>query len=195
MKNSLYDLTKEDWNRLFPVQLEDHNPAWDAMFENEKNSIVRALGTDVVLRIEHFGSTAIPAIKAKPYIDIIIEIPDPLLFSDSVVHKLENCGYAYFKVPERENIAAYMSFGKGYSLAGVKEQVFHIHMCPAGNAMWQQILFRDFLRSNMERAKSYEALKISLESKFRNDRGSYTLGKTVFINETLVLAKAHYDKQ
>ena len=193
MKKSLYDLTKDDWNTLFPVKLVEYDPAWSHVFENEKGRIQDVLGYDA-LRIEHFGSTSVPGIRAKPYIDILLEIPDALLFSEDVINKLETLGYVYFKVPERDGIAAYMSFGKGYNLEGREEQIFHIHMCPKENVMWQQIQFRDYLRSNQERAKSYEALKADLESKFRNDRGAYVLGKTAFINETLQLAKALEDQ-
>ncbi len=81
-----------------------------------------------------------------------------------------------------------MSFGKGYNFNGVKEQIYHIHMCPKDNLMWEQVDFRDYLISN-HRAKAYEELKIELASKYRNDRGEYLLSKTNFINETLNLIK------
>lgn len=189
MKKGLYELTKEDWNSLFPVELVDHNSDWKNIFEKEKEQIVQILGRDIVQRIEHFGSTSIPNIKAKPYIDIIIEIPKDLLFSEGIIEKLREIGYTYFKVPEREGIDAYMSFGKGYDLDGKKEQIYHIHMCPKENIMWDQIDFRDYLRSNNDRAIEYEKLKLKLELKFKNDRGAYVLGKTDFIKETLKAIK------
>lgn len=185
MKKSLYELTKEDWNSLFPVELVEHSSAWTDIFEEERQQILHILGRDIVLRIEHFGSTSIPNIKAKPYIDIIIEIPKDLLFDEGIIERLGEIGYTYFKVPEREGIDAYMSFGKGYNLEGRKEQIYHIHMCPKENIMWNQIDFRDYLKSNKDRAKEYEKLKLKLESDFKNDRGAYVLGKTDFIKETL----------
>lgn len=189
MKKSLYDLSKEDWNSLFPVELVDHDPDWKKLFEKEKAAILEKLDKDIVLRIEHFGSTAIPAIKAKPYIDIIIEIPGALLFNEGIVEKLGELGYTYFKVPERDNINAYMSFGKGYYPDGKKEQIYHIHMCPKENIMWQQISFRNYLNAHVERARQYENLKLQLGAKFKHDRGAYMLGKTDFIKETLELIK------
>ena len=53
----------------------------------------------------------------------------------------------------------------------------------------ETIDFRDYLNSNPERAKEYENLKIELATKFKNDRGSYVLGKTDFVNETLNIIK------
>lgn len=60
-------------------------------------------------------------------------------------------------------------------------------MCPAHNITWQQLEFRDFLRANPEKAREYEELKRELALKFENDLGSYILGKTDFIKETMDL--------
>lgn len=187
MARNIKDLTREDWNRLFPIALVNHNPEWKAIYKREKNRIIESIGTEIILRIEHFGGSSIPSIKSKPYIDLLIEVSKELLFDKNLITKFSSLGYEYFKVPYRENIEAYMSFGKGYNLEGKQEQIFHIHMCPKENLMWQQIDFRDYLNENIERAKQYEDLKIQLASEFKNDRGAYVLGKTKFIKETLDL--------
>ncbi|SIR08390.1 GrpB family protein [Pontibacter lucknowensis] len=189
MYKSLYELTREDWNTLFPIALVDHDPKWKILFEQEKGRILAKLGEGVVRRIEHFGSTSIAHIKAKPYIDIILEVPDELLFDEEIITRLGEIGYTYFKVSAREYIAAYMSFGKGYRLDGGKEQIFHLHVCPKDNVMWEQVGFRDFLNAHPERAKAYEALKLELAAVYRNDRGAYMLGKTDFIRQTLNMIK------
>ncbi|WP_318849322.1 GrpB family protein [Chryseobacterium sp. JV558] len=187
MKNSLKDLTKNDWNTLFPVVLVDHNPDWKHLYQKEKQKIVARLGKEIILRIEHFGSTSISWIKAKPYIDIIIEVPKSLLFSEEVIDGFENIGYQYFKVPERGNITAYMSFAKGYNLDGIEAQIYHIHVCSKENAMLCQIAFRDYLNANEAYAKEYEILKMTLAAKFKNDRGAYVLGKDDFVSKTMDL--------
>ncbi len=184
-EKTLNDLTREDWNRLFPIELVNHNPDWQAIFEKEKQLILDHVDNSYLLKIEHFGSTSIPAIKSKPYIDLIIEIPRECLFDEELISQFEKIGYAHFVVPEREGIDAYSSFGKGYRLDGVKEQVFHIHMCPANNYMWRQVAFRDYLNSNPQRAKEYEELKLKLITRYSNDRGAYVNGKSGFVNETL----------
>lgn len=187
MKKSIKELKKDDWNRLFPIELVDHNPEWKNIYENEKEQIIKKVGNEIILRIEHFGSSSIPNIKSKPYIDLMIEIPAKLLFNESLITKFSELGYTHFKVPARENIEAYSTFGKGYNFDGKKEQIFHIHMCPKENIMWKQIDFRDYLNSNEKRAKEYETLKLKLASEFKNDRGAYVLGKTDFVNETINL--------
>lgn len=185
MTKTLYDLTKEDWNTLFPIELVDHNPEWKNIYENEKKRIIDKVGQENILRVEHFGSSSITSIKSKPYIDLLIEIPKALLFNVHLIAQFAELGYTHFKVPARENIEEYSTFGKGYNIHGKKEQIFHIHMCPKDNVMWNQIKFRDYLNANTKRAKAYETLKIELATKFKNDRGSYVLGKTDFVKETL----------
>jgi len=83
-----------------------------------------------------------------------------------------------------------MSFGKGYRFDGIKEQIFHIHMCPKSNLMWKQVQFRDYLIDHPIRAKAYEDLKIKSAIHHKNDRGGYVLSKTDFINETLELIES-----
>jgi|SRR5690606_21711484 len=188
MKKSLKELKKEDWNRLFPIELVDHNPEWKNIYKKEKQLILDKVGNEKILRIEHFGSTSIASIKSKPYIDLMIEIPNELLFDEKLIEEFSELGYSHFKVPARENIEEYSTFGKGYNVDGTKEQIFHIHMCPKDNAMWKQIDFRDYLNSNENKAKEYEILKLKLASEYKNDRGAYVLGKTNFVNEIINLA-------
>lgn len=188
------DLSKDDWNTLFPVELVDHDPNWKKNFEAEKKLILDTIGSDKILQVEHFGSSSIPNIKAKPYIDLLIEIPENLLFDELLIEQFKDLGYTHFKVPAREGIDAYMSFGKGYNLDGVKEQIFHIHMCPRSNSMWEQIQFRDYLIEHQDRAQAYEDLKVGLAAKYRNDRGAYVLGKTAFIQETLKIITLNNQK-
>ncbi|RLK02985.1 GrpB family protein [Tenacibaculum discolor] len=189
MKRTLYDLTREDWNTLFPIELSNHNTNWKLVFEEEKQQILENIDNSYFNRIEHFGSTSIPNIKAKNYIDLFIEIPKKFLFNKELIKQFEKLGYSFFEVPAREDIEAYMSFAKGYNFEGKNEQIFHIHMCPKDNVMCDQLKFRDYLIENPDRAKEYEKLKVELASKYRNDRGAYVLGKTNFVKETLSLYK------
>jgi GrpB-like predicted nucleotidyltransferase (UPF0157 family) len=187
MKKTVYDLTKEDWNTLFPIELSEHDHKWKGLFLTEKKRILESIDNSYLSKIEHFGSTSIPNIKAKNYIDLFIETPKEFLFDIGLIESFKELGYVYFEVPAREDIEAYMSFGKGYNLDGKKEQIFHIHMCTKENIMCKQLKFRDYLIDNPERAKAYESLKIELATKYKNDRGSYVLSKTDFVKETLTL--------
>lgn len=189
MTTALKSLTKAEWNTLFPVELVAHDPAWKNLFAQEKQRLLAAIGATTLPAIEHFGSSAIAAIQSKPYIDLLVAVSPEQLFSDGLIQQFEALGYTYFKVPARENIAAYMSFVKGYRVRGDQEQIYHLHVCPTTNAMWEQLAFRDYLNAHPTRARQYERLKQQLAARFKHDRGSYVLGKARFIADTLVLAK------
>ncbi len=44
MTKSLKELKKEDWNRLFPIELVDHNPEWKNIYKKEKQRILNKVG-------------------------------------------------------------------------------------------------------------------------------------------------------
>ncbi len=48
------------------------NPAWPFLFKREQKRLLNALDPQLIVGIEHFGSTAIPGLSAKPIIDVLI---------------------------------------------------------------------------------------------------------------------------
>ena len=58
------------------IGLSAPDPRWPARFAKEEAVIRSALDAGPEFRIEHFGSTAIPGLAAKPIIDIML-IPPP----------------------------------------------------------------------------------------------------------------------
>ncbi len=55
------------------VFLLDSSEQWHRDFQRESEAIENAIGESVI-GIHHIGSTAIPGLKAKPIIDIAIEL-------------------------------------------------------------------------------------------------------------------------
>lgn len=55
------------------VRLEPHNPEWRELFETEKSALQKILG-EKFIAAEHVGSTAIPDLKAKPILDLMLAI-------------------------------------------------------------------------------------------------------------------------
>jgi GrpB-like predicted nucleotidyltransferase (UPF0157 family) len=51
--------------------------------------------------------------------------------------------------------------------------------------LWDRIYFRDYLINNPLEASRYEALKIELVAKYKNDREAYTNMKVVYIKKLL----------
>lgn len=165
---------------LFPIELAEHNQGWKnrAM---EEIQLLHTLLYDFSPRISHVGSTAIPAIKSKPIIDIIVET-DMKQYHASIRKKMEDTGYICMS-----ESCGRMSFNKGYTPDGYAERVFHIHIRDYGDN--DEILFRDYLNAHPEVAREYETLKISLLLQYKNNRDGYTMAKTDFVRRIMEKAR------
>ncbi|MFC3800481.1 GrpB family protein [Cohnella sp. GCM10012308] len=69
-----------------------------------------------------------------------------------------------------------------------------MYVCNVDSAEYKRhILFRDYLRSHCEDAKSYSVLKLELAKRFSNDREAYMNAKSDFVIE--ILQRAEVDVQ
>jgi GrpB-like predicted nucleotidyltransferase (UPF0157 family) len=159
------------------VELAAYRKEWKTLFEREAE-LLRSIFGDYALAIEHIGSTAIPGIKAKPIIDIMVGVGD-LAEVEKYLPLLEEIGY---EDRGESGIAGRRYFRKGTSTISTH----HLSIVKLGGNIWRrQILFRDYLRENAEAAREYGKLKKDLAIKFKNDRAAYTEGKTEFVDEIL----------
>lgn len=179
MHNAFENMTLEELWELFPITLSDHNPKWKEWADSEIGHL-RVILEMFSPRITHIGSTAIPGIKAKPIVDILVEVPDDYGMSD-VRSIMEESGYICMSASENR-----MSFNKGYTPDGYAESVFHIHIHRIGDN--DEIRFRDYLIRHDDFAKEYEALKLELISKYRKNRDAYTDAKSDFVKRIVMLA-------
>jgi GrpB-like predicted nucleotidyltransferase (UPF0157 family) len=58
------------------IEIVPYDPQWPARFQEEKEDLLETLPNDLIRRIEHIGSTAIPGLAAKPIVDMLIEVTD-----------------------------------------------------------------------------------------------------------------------
>ena len=56
------------------VALVSYDPKWPRLFQEEKEHLLACLPRELIGQIEHFGSTAVPGLAAKPIIDILVEV-------------------------------------------------------------------------------------------------------------------------
>jgi GrpB-like predicted nucleotidyltransferase (UPF0157 family) len=78
------------------VVIVPYNPDWPRMFEEEKEYLFACLPHKLIKRIEHFGSTSIPNLSAKPIIDILAEVTSLEETKKVIVPILTTQGYDYF---------------------------------------------------------------------------------------------------
>jgi GrpB-like predicted nucleotidyltransferase (UPF0157 family) len=58
------------------VAISEYDPGWPEMFQCEKEHLLKCLPSGSIRRIEHYGSTAVPGLAAKPIIDMLVEVED-----------------------------------------------------------------------------------------------------------------------
>jgi GrpB-like predicted nucleotidyltransferase (UPF0157 family) len=152
-----------------------HNPAWVQAARNEAARLL-AIFAPRVLRIHHIGSTAIPGIKAKPIVDLLVEVDD-IQAIDAYNQGMVSLGY----IPKGEyGISGRRLFAKGEEEA----RTHNIHVYQAGNPEISRHLdFRDYLLRHAQAARAYSLLKEELARKFPHDIESYVDGKTEFIRD------------
>jgi GrpB-like predicted nucleotidyltransferase (UPF0157 family) len=160
------------------VLIVPYDPAWETLFATEAARLRTALDPALVLGIEHFGSTAVPGLAAKPIIDILIAVASLAQARATMIQPITGLGYVYWDEnpkPDR------MFFVKGMPPYG-EHRTHHIHMTEPDGEMWRRRLaFRDYLRANPIEARRYEALKRDLAERYPTDREQYTEAKTEYI--------------
>lgn len=188
MAKELKDMTNEELWELFPIIISEHNPRWKEYYKSEEVTIEDAIGSDNILRISHYGSTAIPNLMAKPTIDILVEIRDN---TDLVklISDMKSVGYIFS--PQKNNPAPHMMFMKGYTPEGFQGQAYHVHI--RFNGDWDELYFRDYLLSHPTISQEYGKLKLELMKNYKHDRDGYTYAKSDFIKS--VTEKARKEMQ
>ena len=173
------------------IEIVPYNQNWSQMFEDEVAFLSKKLPQDIIKRIEHFGSTAILELAAKPIIDMLVEVSDLEEVKRRVVPILEAEGYEYFWRPAfgDDGPPFYAWFIKRNSKG---ERTHHIHMVEADSKLWDRLYFRDYLREFSEEAKRYGELKQDLSKKYADDRVKYTKEKSEYIISITEKAKKYY---
>src|SRR5260370_41128427 len=81
------------------VAIAPYDPRWPELFHQEKQHLLSCLPGELIRRIEHFGSTAVPGLAAKPVVDMLMEVTDLQAIKTRVAPVLESQGYGYFWRP------------------------------------------------------------------------------------------------
>ena len=161
------------------VQLEPHNKQCDEIALQTIKTLKSILGDDTI-DIQHIGSTAIPAIKSKPIIDIAVGVTD---FDRIMTHneQLQQEGIFYRGSDVEHQLL--------YVMGDMEKdtRTHHIHVVKWNGTEWNNYIhFRDYLNANENSAlQQYQKLKEELESKYAGDRIAYTSGKQDMIDNIL----------
>jgi GrpB-like predicted nucleotidyltransferase (UPF0157 family) len=160
------------------VSVTSYDESWPVQYERESKKVSAALG-DLVVAIEHIGSTSVPGLTAKPTIDILVGVRK-LEITEQAMARMARLGYQHrgeMGIPGRQ----YFRKGDRYP------RDFNVHVVVWGGPLWNDhVAFRDYLRAHPEWAREYAELKRELlMTPEGRDRSTYQAGKEPFIAETL----------
>jgi len=165
----------------------DHRPEWRSLFEEEAAELASIFSTQLVAT-HHIGSTAIPEIKAKPIIDILVVIKD-IKTIQTFNGPMQQLGYR----PRGECLDNPIPGTPGrfyFSKDTNGVRAYQVHVCQRGHVdIENKLAFRDYLRAHREEAESYSQLKERLSTEHRHDIVGYIQGKDAFVKDIIAQAQ------
>jgi GrpB-like predicted nucleotidyltransferase (UPF0157 family) len=164
-----------------PVVVVDYDPAWPERFAEQRDAIL-AVGKDRIVAIEHFGSTSVPGLAAKPVIDIAVAVRSVDDDGNAVATAVGPLGYRLFD----SGMSGRLMLVRDED--GVRAQ--HLHILPLER--WElshERLLRDWLLAHPADRDRYADVKREL-AKRQLDGDAYTRAKTELIQELVDAARA-----
>ncbi|MDF2982558.1 MAG: grpB [Devosia sp.] len=156
--------------------LVDYDPEWPAEFARERQRLAAALD-GVALGIEHYGSTAVPGMRAKPILDILVGV-SPLEGWQLCRDPLLQLGYDYAK---NAGVPGHYIFGRGRG-RDATERTHLVHVVEYLGPSWSgNLAFRDTLRMDAALRKAYVDEKERAVAAAPLGRGRYNELKAAFI--------------
>ena len=155
------------------IVVKEYNKDYPLMFEKEKEKLVKILDDNLVA-IYHIGSTAVPKLKSKPIIDIMISV-NSLEEVDNKQKELENIGYEY--------LFEFGIKGRRYLRKGGDERTHQIHIFHKSDTynLTRHLAFKEYLLTHEDKVKDYGELKSKLALKYPYDIEKYCDGKEEFV--------------
>ena len=152
-----------------------YDEKWAQAFLDIKSELTAALG-GLAISIEHVGSTSVPALAAKPIIDIDVVVRR----SDTAaaIQALITIGYEHEGNGGIEDREMFKYTGKEHLME------HHLYVCPEDSAeLKRHILFRDYLRVHPDVVQAYSQIKKEAAELYPHDIDSYINHKGTVIEK------------
>ncbi|HEY4202113.1 MAG TPA: GrpB family protein [Devosiaceae bacterium] len=152
----------------------EYQPDWAEAFRIEAERIRRALGP-LAKGVEHYGSTSVAGMRAKPILDILVGV-SPLGLWERCQAPLEELGYDY---AAHAGVAGHFIFGKGRDSS---ERTHLLHIVEFEGPSWvSNLQLRDALRQDANLRQRYMATKDAAIAAAPTGRAQYNDLKREFI--------------
>jgi GrpB-like predicted nucleotidyltransferase (UPF0157 family) len=181
-----------------PAALADHDLSWALRAGRHITDLRAALGGvegDSNAKFDHIGSTSVPGLAAKPYIDLQVRIL-PLPSHAELASRLEPLGYRQEHGARPDSPGVTRDSPRGHEVVDDEVWEKRLYVLPPQRVIlhfrradspwgWYTVWFRDWLRENPEALARYEATKrkLSKANEGKPDVDDYTRAKTSFFDE------------
>ncbi|MDE8586257.1 dephospho-CoA kinase [Arthrobacter sp. NQ4] len=162
--------------------LEPHRTEWAQEAARIAARLVAA-APDLILAVDHIGSTAVPGLPAKDVIDLQVTVPD-LAVAATIAPLLAAAGFPAVRdvesdtpKPNAPNPAAWL---KRFHANADPCRAVNVHVRAAGSAGWRfALMFRDWLQNDPSALRLYAAHKADLAARHADSgtTGSYAEAK------------------
>ena len=157
------------------IEVVPYQPRWREEFQTLGAELCGALG-DLALRIDHIGSTSVPALAAKDIIDIQVTVA---ALEPPIEAALSHVGYRRKTHITGDHIPPGAStdpteWAKWLfnELPGRRRVNLHVRVAGRPNQRYP-LLFRDYLRAHSPIAAAYAQTKLALARLHPDDVGAY----------------------
>lgn len=158
------------------VEIVPHNPSWPSIYVMIEGRLKNLLGSKAA-EIHHIGSTAVPGLDAKPFIDVDVVLSKTADI-DPCRLLLEQSGYEPRGSRHGDGVWAFMLRSPPPGQ--------RIYLCPPNSETHEhRLLFLDILRFRDDIREEYAILKKALAERHSRDGDAYTVAKTDFIRNIL----------
>jgi GrpB-like predicted nucleotidyltransferase (UPF0157 family) len=161
-----------------PIRLVPPDARWARQYADVAARIRQALGPVAVV-VEHVGSTSVPGLAAKPFIDVLLLVPDP---GDEAAYvpDLEAAGFLlHVREPDWHQHRFFRS----------QDPEVQIHVFAVGSEEAERmLLFRDRLRAHEDERALYEETKRRLAAESWARIQDYADAKSEVVEEIIARA-------
>lgn len=155
------------------------DPEWPARFRAEADRLRARLG-ELVMAIEHVGSTAVPGLLGKPVLDLAVAVRSAAA-ADACIAPLAALGYEYRGLHGDDTRRRYYVRDDA---AARRVAQMHLYVLPAP-AYDEKLAFRDALRADPALAAAYAIEKQRVAEAVGWDKAAYARAKGPFVERVL----------
>ena len=163
------------------VVVVSYDPEWITWHDEENRLIRRVFDLHRIVAVEHFGSTSVPGLSAKPIVDILVGLNRFELIENEIT-ALANIGYSFV---EQSLYCQRFYFKKR------GERSFNLSFVLFSGETWRDCIdVRDYLRVNPAKAQEYITIKQDAILNGCTKISEYSMYKFKFMKHLLVNAKS-----